>query len=251
MSQIFASGGQSIGTSASASVLPMNIQDWSPLGWTGWISLQSKELSRVFSNTTVQKHQFFKAQLYLQSNSHPHMTTGKTITLTRRIFVGKVTSLLFNKLSRLVMAAAVVSVPASLKWWNCCLWRKGSYKETMGMLYINVIQLWKVKVLVAPLCSALWDPLDCSPPGSSIHGILQARTLEWVAIAFSRDLPDPGTKPGSPALQADHLHHQGSPCTYFCAHVAVCIHKSLPSGASLPPSHPPSPRSSQNTELSS
>ena len=65
MSQFFVSGGQSIGTSASASVLPMNIQDWFPLGWTGWISLQSKGLSRVFSNTTVQKHQFFSAQLSL------------------------------------------------------------------------------------------------------------------------------------------------------------------------------------------
>ena len=58
-SQFFTSGGQSIGVSASASVLPMNTQDWFPLGWTGWISLQSKGLSRVFSNTTVQKHQFF------------------------------------------------------------------------------------------------------------------------------------------------------------------------------------------------
>ena len=65
MSQLFAGGGQSTGVSASASVLPMNTQDWSPLGWTGWISLQSKELSRVFSNTTVQKHQFFDAQLCL------------------------------------------------------------------------------------------------------------------------------------------------------------------------------------------
>ena len=61
MSQCFASGGQNIGVSASASVLPMKTQDWSPLGWTGWISLQSKELSRAFSNTTVQKHQFFSA----------------------------------------------------------------------------------------------------------------------------------------------------------------------------------------------
>ena len=60
------------GVSASISVLPMNIQDWSPLGWTGWISLQSKGLSRVFSNTTVQKHQFFGAQLSLKSNSHIH-----------------------------------------------------------------------------------------------------------------------------------------------------------------------------------
>ena len=72
MSQLFVSGGQCIGVSASTSVLPMNIQDWSPLAWTGWISLQSKGLSRVFSNTTVQKHQFFGAQLSSQSNSHIH-----------------------------------------------------------------------------------------------------------------------------------------------------------------------------------
>ena len=72
MSQLFPSGGQSTGVSASTSVLPMNTQDWSPLGWTGWISLQSKGLSRVFSNTTVQKHQFFVAQLSSQSNSHIH-----------------------------------------------------------------------------------------------------------------------------------------------------------------------------------
>ena len=65
MSQLFSSGGQSTGVSASTSVLPMNTQDWSPLGWTGWISLESKGLSRVFSNTTVQKHQFFSAQLSL------------------------------------------------------------------------------------------------------------------------------------------------------------------------------------------
>ena len=72
ISQFFTSGVKSIGASASASVLPINIQDWFPLGWTGWISLQSKGLSRVFSNTTVQKHQFFGTQLYLLSNSHIH-----------------------------------------------------------------------------------------------------------------------------------------------------------------------------------
>ena len=70
MSHLFASDGQSIGVSASTSALAMNTQDWSPLGWTGWISLQSKGLSRVFSNTTVQKHQFFGSQLSLESNSH-------------------------------------------------------------------------------------------------------------------------------------------------------------------------------------
>ena len=72
MSQLFAWDGQSIGVSASASVLTMNTQDWSPLGWTGWVSLQAKGLSRLFSNTTVQKHQFFSAQLSAQSNSHIH-----------------------------------------------------------------------------------------------------------------------------------------------------------------------------------
>ena len=72
MSQLFTWGGQSIGVSASVSVLPMNTQDWSSLGWTSWISLQSKGFSTVFSNTTVQKHQFFGAQLSSQSKSHIH-----------------------------------------------------------------------------------------------------------------------------------------------------------------------------------
>ena len=72
MSQFLASGGQSFGVSASASVLPKNIQDWFPLEWTGWVSLLSKGLSRVFSNTTVQNHQFFGAKLSSQSNSHIH-----------------------------------------------------------------------------------------------------------------------------------------------------------------------------------
>ena len=72
MSQLLSSGGQSIRVSASTSVLPMNTQDWFPLGWTGWISLQSKGLSRVFSNTTVQKHQFFGTRTSSQSNSHIH-----------------------------------------------------------------------------------------------------------------------------------------------------------------------------------
>ena len=105
MSQLFTSGGQRIGVSASASVLPMNTQDWSPLGWTGWISLQSKGLSRVFSNTTVQKHQFFSLSFLYNPTltSNPYMTTGKTIALTRQTFVGEVMSLLFNTLSRLVI----------------------------------------------------------------------------------------------------------------------------------------------------
>ena len=84
VSQFFVSAGQSIGVSASASVLPVNIQDWFPLGWTHWISLQSKGLSRVSSNSRVQKHQFFGAQLSLMAQlSHPYMTTGKTTAVTR------------------------------------------------------------------------------------------------------------------------------------------------------------------------
>ena len=105
MSQLFASGGQSIGVSASASAPPMNTQDWFPLGWTGWIYLQSRGL---FSKSIFQHHSskasilqlsaFFTVQL-----SPPYMTIGKTITLTRWTFVGKVTPLLFNMLSRLVI----------------------------------------------------------------------------------------------------------------------------------------------------
>ena len=91
MRQFLTSGGQNIGVSASASVLPMNIKDWYPSRCTGWISLQSKGLSRVFSNNTVQKHQFFGAQLFfIVQLSHPYMTTGKKHSLTRGTFVGKV-----------------------------------------------------------------------------------------------------------------------------------------------------------------
>ena len=96
MSQFFTSGGQSIGVSASASIFPTNIQDWFPLGWTGWISLLSKGFSRVFSNTTVEKASILQHSTFLIVQlSHPHMTTGEKIALIRRTFVGKVMSLLF------------------------------------------------------------------------------------------------------------------------------------------------------------
>ena len=93
----------------------MNTQDWSPLGWTGWISLQSNGLSRVF-NTTVQKHQLFSTQLSSQSNSHPYMTTGKTIVLTRQTFVGKVMFLFLNMLSRLVITFLPRSKRLLISW---------------------------------------------------------------------------------------------------------------------------------------
>ena len=96
--------GQSIGALASASVVPMSIQGWFLSGLTYLISLQSKELSRGFSSTKIQKHQFFGTQPSLWSTSHyPYMTTGKTIVLTIHTFVGKVISLLFNTLPRLVI----------------------------------------------------------------------------------------------------------------------------------------------------
>ena len=103
MSQFFTSGGQRIGISASASVLPMNIPDWSPLRLTGLISLQSKGLSRVFNTTTVQKHQFFRVQPSLWSNSHLHIWLLESHTFDYMDFVGKVISLLFNMLSSLVI----------------------------------------------------------------------------------------------------------------------------------------------------
>ena len=120
MSQIFASGGQSNGISASTSVYPKNTQDWSPSGWTGWISLQSKGFTRVFSNTTVQhsstasilQHSaFFIVQLL-----HLCMTTGNTIALTRWTFVDKVLSLLFNMLSRLVITFLPRSEHLLISW---------------------------------------------------------------------------------------------------------------------------------------
>ena len=105
VSQFFPSGGQSIGTSASTSVLPMNIQDWFPLGLTVLISLQSKGLSRVFSNSNSSKSSILQhSAFFIVQLSHPYTTTGKTIALTRWTFVGKVMSLLFHILSRSVIA---------------------------------------------------------------------------------------------------------------------------------------------------
>ena len=116
MSQFFASGDQSIGVSASASVLPMNSQDWYPLGLTGQISLHSQEilkspLQHDSSKALIRCSAFFIVQL-----SHPHMTTGKTIALTRRTFVSKVMSLLFNMLSRLVITFLPWSKHLLISW---------------------------------------------------------------------------------------------------------------------------------------
>ena len=100
MSKFFASGGQSIGASASASVLSMNIQDWFPLGLTGWISLQSKGLKSLLQHHSLKASILQCSAFSMIQLSHLYMTTGKTIALTRWTFVGKVMSLLFNMLSR-------------------------------------------------------------------------------------------------------------------------------------------------------
>ena len=161
MSQLFAWGGQSTGVSTSASALPMTTQDWSPLGCTGWISLQSKGLSRVFSNTTVQKHHS-SALSFLHSPTltsiHDHW---KTIALTRWTFVGKVISLLFNMLSRLVITylprskrlfiswlqspSAVILEPKKMKSWHCfhCLpiyfpWGDGTRCHDLSFLNVKL-----------------------------------------------------------------------------------------------------------------
>ena len=116
MRQFFTSGGQSIGVSASASVLPMNIQDWSPLGWTGWFSLQSKVLSSLLqhhsSKASILRHSAFP----IVQLSHPYMTTGKTVALIRQTFLGKVMSLLFNMLSRLVITFLLRSKCLLISW---------------------------------------------------------------------------------------------------------------------------------------
>ena len=114
MSQSFSSGGQRIG--ASASVLPMNIQDRFHFGWTGWISLQSRGFSRVFPSTMVQKHHLWCSAFLIAQLSHPYTTTGKTIALTRQTFVGKVMSLLFNMLSSLVIAFLPKSKCLLISW---------------------------------------------------------------------------------------------------------------------------------------
>ena len=117
MSQLFASGGQSISISASASVLPINTQDWLSLGWTGLISLQSKGLSRVFFEHHSSKASFLQCSaFFIVQLSHPYMTTGKTIALTRGNFAGKVISLLFNMLFRLLRGFLPKSKSLLISW---------------------------------------------------------------------------------------------------------------------------------------
>ena len=116
MSQLFTSGGQSIGASASASVPLMNIQDRFPLGLTGWISLQSKRLKSLLQHHSSQASVLLCSAFFMFQLSHPYMTTGKTKALTRWTFVAKVMSLLFNMLSRLVMTFLPRSKRLLISW---------------------------------------------------------------------------------------------------------------------------------------
>ena len=116
MSHLFAWSGQSIGISALASVLPMNTQDWSPLGWTGWISLQSKGLSSLLQHHSSRASILQCSAFFIVHLSHPYVITGTTIALTRRTFVGKVMSLLFNMLSRLVITILPRSKRLFISW---------------------------------------------------------------------------------------------------------------------------------------
>ena len=131
MSQFFTSGGQSIGISASPSGLPMNIQDGSPLGWTAWISLQFKGLSRVLSHHSSKASILRHSDFFIVQVSHPYMTPGKTIALTRKAFVSKVMSLLFNMLSRFVIAFLPRSKCLLISWlqstWAVILEPKNDY----------------------------------------------------------------------------------------------------------------------------
>ena len=116
MSQLFASGGQCTGTSASTSVLPMTIHNCFPLGWIGWISLQSKGLSSLLQHHSSKASILWCSAFFRVQLSHSYMTNGKTIALTRWTFVGKVMSLLFNMLSRLVIAFLSRSKHLLISW---------------------------------------------------------------------------------------------------------------------------------------
>ena len=236
VSWLFALGGQNIAASTSASVLPVNIQGWFPLGWTDLISLLSKELSRVFSSTTVQKHQFFGTHPFLWSNPDIlYMTTGKTIALTRCTFVGKVMSLLFNMLSRFVTAflsssrclfiswlqspSAVILEPKKIKSVTVSTFSPSICYEVMTPdAMVLIFKCWFLSqlfhCLLSPssrgsLVSLHFLPLGSCPgknTGVGCHFLLQGI------------FPTQGLKPGrSPSLQVTFycLSHHGSPNIYF------------------------------------
>ena len=173
---------QNTGASASTSVLPVNIQGWSPLWLTGLISLLSKRLSGVFSSTTVEGISYLA--FYLR----------KTIALTIQTFVGRVMFLVFNTQPSLLLLLSHFS-----RVWLCATPQMAAHQAPPSLWFSRQehwsglpfpSQCMKVKSEseVAQSCPTFSDPLDCSLPGSSVHGIFQARkmALEWGAIAFSQ-----------------------------------------------------------------
>ena len=182
MSQLFTWGGQSTGASAFASFLPKKSQGWSPSEWTGWISLQSKGLSRVFSNTTVQKHILYHLLIALEAVDYvlflafiPYILGVPSISMV--IFF----SVSFTDLILHYSAFSCWSSPSPL-----IAWVLGAF---FCSLYIPFVKWKKVKVNVVQSCLILCNPMDYK-----VHGILQARILEWVAFPFSRGSSQPGTR---------------------------------------------------------
>ena len=191
MSRLFPSGGQSIGASASASVLPMNIQGWFPLGLTGFISLLLKGLSRVFPNTTIWNYRFFGAQPSLWSSSHPYMAAEKKQNFDHM------------DLGKLQFAKSLYLERRSDE--------ARSWGRLPGTSYCNMasssLPLTSAAAKSLQSCPTLCDPKDSSPPGFPVPGILQARTLEWVAISFSSHWPRALLKTEvSKEVLSQHLH---------------------------------------------
>ena len=200
MSRLFSSEDRNTGASASASVLPKNIQGWFHLGLTSLISLLSKGLYGVFSSTTVRRHQFFGTLPSLWSSSrNPYVTTGKTIALTLQTFVSTVMSLLFNTLSRFVIAFLPRSkrlLISGLQSPFAVILEPKKRKFVVTSTFFPFYMPWSKGagchgVLRCSVVSDSCDPTDCSLPGSSVHGISQVRILEWVAISFSRRSSQP------------------------------------------------------------
>ena len=163
VSWLFTSGGQSIGDSASASALPMNIQSWFPLGFTGLISLQSKGLSRVFSSTSLKAPILRHSASFMVQLSHPYVTTGKNIALTIWTFVGKVMSLFFNMLSRSVITflprskhifswlqspSAVILEPKKIKFLTVSVVSPSIFHEVVG-LDAMILVFWVLSFMPA------------------------------------------------------------------------------------------------------
>ena len=190
MGQFFTSGGQTVGVSASVSVLPMNIQDWFPLGWTGWISLQSKGPSSLLQHYSSKVSILWCSTFFMVQLSHPYMSTGKTIALTRWAFVSKAKSLLFNMLSRWVITflprsrclliswlqspSSVISEPEKIKSLTVSIVSPSIWHEVMRLGAINLV-FWILSFKPAfSLCFALIKRLFSSSSLSIIRVVPSA-----------------------------------------------------------------------------